>query len=102
MPAEPRLRRRRFPGTASPTSEYTSLGMREPPVVLRFAALSQGRGGSECLLTVLLSTSGACQTDQSTAKPLVFILATIIIDMIGLGIIVPVAPESSWNLTHQG
>jgi DHA1 family tetracycline resistance protein-like MFS transporter len=35
-------------------------------------------------------------------KQLIFILATIIIDMIGLGIIVPVAPRIIMDLTQQG
>ena len=41
-------------------------------------------------------------TDGINRKALIFILATIIIDMIGLGIIVPVAPRIIMDLTHQG
>jgi len=41
-------------------------------------------------------------TDRINRKALVFILATIIIDMIGLGIIVPVAPRIIMDLTQQG
>jgi len=41
-------------------------------------------------------------TDGINRKALIFILATIIIDMIGLGIIVPVAPGIIMELTHQG
>ena len=41
-------------------------------------------------------------TDRINRKALVFILATIIIDMIGLGIIVPVAPRIIMDLRQQG
>lgn len=41
-------------------------------------------------------------TDEINRKALTFILATIIIDMIGLGIIIPVAPRIIMDLTHQG
>jgi len=41
-------------------------------------------------------------TDRINRKALFFILATIIIDMIGLGIIVPVAPRIIMDLTQQG